>query len=281
MKKRCFAVLLICLLLLSICGCINTAPTQTTVPEETVTVGKLPKDKTYNILFIGNSYTYTNDMPRVLFEKMAESCGYKVRVTAITKGSYTLEQFADPADPYGGKVMANLSAPGSYDYVILQEQSVRPITEPEKFRAAVSNLESRIRAIGAQPILYATWGRKSGNDRLTELGLTNESMTWKLAAEYAAVGKKLDIPVMHVGAAFYDVNTTTDIELYNEDLSHPAMEGSYLAALTLFCGIFGVDPQAVSYTANIPEENVSAMQESAKKVVLTEVVIPEAYKQEG
>ena len=279
MKKRCFIVLLISLLLL--CSCANSTQPSTTNQEENAVEGKLPKDKTYNILFIGNSYTYTNDMPRVFFEKMAESCGYDVRVTAITKGSYTLEKFADTADPYGGRVMAHLSTPGSYDYVILQEQSLRPITEPEKFHAAVSDLESRIRAIGAQPVLYATWGRQTGSDKLAELGLTNESMTWKLAAEYAAVGAELDIPVIHVGAAFYDVNTTTGIELYNEDLSHPAAKGSYLAALTLFCGIFGVDPETVTYGANIPGDDVAAMQAAAKKVVLNEVVIPETYKQEG
>lgn len=281
MKKRYFSILLICLVLLSACGCVNSAQSSTTNQEENVVEGKLPKDKTYNILFIGNSYTYTNDMPRVYFEKMAEACGYKVQITAITKGSYTLEQFADPADPYGGRVMAHLSASDSYDYVILQEQSVRPITEPEKFRDAVSNLNERIRAIGAQPILYATWGRKAGSEKLSELGLTNESMTWKLAAEYASVGAELDIPVLHVGAAFYDVNTNTEIELYNEDLSHPAMTGSYLAAMTLFCGIFGVNPETVPYTAGIPKTDVAAMQAAAKKVVLNEVVIPEAYKQKG
>ena len=62
--------------------------------------------------------------------------------------------------------------------MILQEQSLRPITEPEKFRAAASNLNGRIRAIGAQPVLYATWGRQSGSETLAELGLTNESMTF-------------------------------------------------------------------------------------------------------
>ena len=29
----------------------------------------------YSILFIGNSYTYYNDMPTAIFEKMAEAAG--------------------------------------------------------------------------------------------------------------------------------------------------------------------------------------------------------------
>lgn len=280
MKKRLLSVLLAFLVFLLVCGCARSEQAEATSAKETVIEGKLPKEKTYKILFIGNSYTYTNDMPTAYFEKMAESCGYQVQITAVTKGSYTLEKFADFEDPYGERVSVNLSSPG-YDYVILQEQSVRPVTDFEKFRNAVENLNERIRAVGAQPVLYATWGRKAGSEKLQELGLTTEAMTWKLAAAYAAVGAELDIPVIHAGAAFYDVNTNTGIELYNPDMSHPSKEGSYLAALTLFCGIFGVDPEGVSFADNLTNAEVSALQAAAKKVVFEEVVIPENYKQEG
>lgn len=281
MKKRCLSLLLLCAVSLSLCGCAKSTSSETTPTGEPVIEGKLPKDKTYNILFIGNSYTYTNDMPTAYFEKMAESCGYDVQITAITKGAYTLEKFADPTDPYGERVEINLSGSDSYDYVILQEQSIRPITNPEKFQEGARNLVARIRAIGAQPVLYATWGRQTGSEKLTDLNLTNETMSWKLAAAYAAVGAELDVPVVHVGVAFLDANTKGNVNLYNPDLSHPSAEGSYLAALTLFSGIFGVDPGAVSYGANIPGDDVAAMQAAAKKVVLNEVVIPETYKQEG
>jgi len=215
---------------------LPTAPVEELEPEKE----KLDMNRTYSILFIGNSYTYYNDMPTAIFEKLAESAGYEVEVTAITKGAYKLYQFADPADEYGAKVEKELTGTKKYDFVILQEQSVRPASEnAPDFYASVRNLSERIKATGATPVLYATWGYKTGNANLGKYGFTNESMTWKMAASYQAIGDELGIPVIHVGLAFYDVYTTKrGIEIYNADQSHPSYAGSYLAAATLFAGIW-------------------------------------------
>lgn len=43
-----------------------------------------------NILFIGNSYTYYNDMPTEIFKVLGESAGLTLNVTAITNGGHTL-----------------------------------------------------------------------------------------------------------------------------------------------------------------------------------------------
>lgn len=235
----------------------------------------LSKNRTYNILFIGNSYTFYNDMPTTYFEPMAKICGYDIRVTTITKGAYTLEKFADPTDAYGKMVANALSANSSFDYVILQEQSIRPAIQSDSFYVAVRTLSERIRAIGAQPVLYATWGRQTGSETLTKHDLTNKTMTAKLAAAYATIGKELDIPALHAGLAFYDINCNSSINLYNADLSHPSTEGSYLAAMTLFCGIFGVDPITAPFSGPLPAEE-DAIARSAVSKALLDPQIPAA-----
>jgi hypothetical protein len=48
------------------------------------------------ILFIGNSYTYFNDMPAAIFAPLAQEQGTPFAVTAVTRGGYYLSQFADP-----------------------------------------------------------------------------------------------------------------------------------------------------------------------------------------
>ena len=60
--------------------------------------------KTTSVLFIGNSYTYYNDMPKGIFEPLARAAGLPIEVTAITAGGYALSQYADPRDPYGALV---------------------------------------------------------------------------------------------------------------------------------------------------------------------------------
>jgi len=244
------------------------------------TKGLYDKEKEYSILFIGNSYTFYNDMPTAIFEELAASCGYQVEITAITRGGYRLSQFSDPADEYGAKVADALSGTKKIDIVILQEQSVRPATDNVPlFFSAVRNLTERIKAIGAKPVLYATWGRKAESSTLDTYGWTNESMTWKLAAAYQAIGDELGISVANVGLAFYDVYTTQEnIELYNSDKSHPSYAGSYLAATTLFAKIFSVDPINIAYTGDLTSADAVALCEAARKAVFEPSAIPDEYQ---
>ena len=269
-------LLCICLAALVLSACSTASPENTTTSTTAGSDTMLFKDRTYNILFIGNSYTFYNDMPTVYFEPMAKLCGYDVRVTTITKGAYTLEKFADPADAYGKMVATALSANDAFDFVILQEQSARPAIAPDAFYTAVRTLAEKIRAVGAEPILYATWGRQTGSETLTKYELTNESMTYKLAAAYSAIGHELDIPVMHAGLAFYQVNTDSSIGLYNADLSHPSTEGSYLAAMILLCGIFGIDPLTAPLSGPLTPEDDAIVRQAVANALLSPD-IPEEY----
>lgn len=237
------------------------------------------KKPAYTILFIGNSYTYYNDMP-AMFEKIAGKMGYQVEVTAITKGAHKLSQFADPTDEYGEKVEKALTGTKKYDYVVLQEQSYLPATKnASAFYDAVRNLSERIRKTGAKPLLYATWGRKTGSSTLTENGWTNESMTWKLAAAYQIIGDELEIPVAYVGLAFFDVyKNQNSLELYNDDKSHPSATGSYLAAATLFAKIFAADPTNVTYTGGLSSATAHILCEAARKAVFEPLQIPQEYQ---
>lgn len=236
----------------------------------------LPKDKTYRVLFIGNSYTFYNEMPTVYFGSIAKNCGYDVQVESVTKGAYTLEKFADPSDGYGAIVSSALSGNTKYDYVIIQEQSVRPAINPEAFYAGARALCEKIRAIGAQPVLYATWGRKEGSDTLEKYSMTAEEMTWKLAAAYDAIGKELDIPVAHVGLAFRELRTKAALELYNSDKSHPSSAGSYLAAMSLFYKIFAVDPSAITVQGPVGEDE-ETLRQVVRDVIGNPAQIPEEY----
>ena len=74
-----------------------------------------------SVLFIGNSYTYYNSLASI-FRTLAAKAGYRVKVSEITKGGYTLEKFADPSDAEGKRVADALDEKnaGKYDFVILQ-----------------------------------------------------------------------------------------------------------------------------------------------------------------
>ena len=258
----------------------TTNPADTENPSEGEDeVKALPKDKAYSILFIGNSYTKRNNMPTDIFLPMARAAGYTLEVKAILNGGHTLQAFADERDTYGSQVAEELAVTGKYDFVVIQEQSLRPITEEGKFYDGVRALCAKIRAAGAIPVLYSTWGRKTGSDDLTALNLTNESMTWKLAAAYQAIGKEMQCAVSNVGLAFFDVYTSQkSIELYDADLYHPVYAGSYLAAATLLSSIFGVDPTEISYNGNLSSHKSKILREAAKAAAFNPPAVPEEFR---
>ena len=258
-----------------------TEPTVTEPPatEPTVTEEPQPTEKKeYSILFIGNSYTYYNKLPQSIFTTYAAAAGYRVEVTAITNGGYKLSEFADPEDPFGAKVMEALTGEKKYDFVVLQEQSVTPASNRPAFYKAVRTLVEMVRASGAQPILYSTWGRADGSDTLTKYGWTRESMTWKVAAAYDAIGRELDVPVAHVGLAFFDIcENQPDIQLYASDLTHPSYMGSFLAASCLFATIFQRDPTTVPYNGTIITGEAPILREAARKAIYETPAIPDEY----
>lgn len=271
--------LAVLLLLSLLIGCAP-ADTESTpdIPTETISQEREPMPKDAKILFIGNSYT--NDTMPNIFLRFAKAAGYNLTVYTVVKGSWELTKFADPNDEYGKQVDMHLKKADGYDCVVLQEKSILTATdELPKFYTAVRNLHGRISATGAQTVLYSTWGRKTGSTALPQYGLTNESMTWKVAAAYQAMGNELDIPVAYVGLAFFDVYTgDSGIEIYNQDKTHPSYAGNYLSAVTLFATIFQVDPTTVDYRGTLSEEDASVLREAARKAVFETPEIPDEYK---
>ena len=263
-----------------------TAPETTTPETEPETEppadsAELDKSKTYKILFVGNSYTYCNDMPTRYFGEIMEAAGYNVKILSLTKGGWTLSGSANSQDELGKQVDMALTHQ-NFDFVILQEQSMTPAVNTGAFYNGVRRLDKKIRESGATPVLYATWGRRQGSGDLTASGLTAETMTWKLAASYEHMGQTHDIPVAHVGLAFWDiVQNEKRVNLFDADLSHPNAAGSYLAALTLFARITGVDPTTVDYEGGVGSNIEPILKEAARKAVFKTPEIPEEYMDEA
>ena len=213
----------------------------------------LDKSKTYRILFIGNSFTDTNRMSETIFPPIVSSAGYSAEIHSITRGSWTLEQFANSSDAYGAQVDAHLRT-YKYDYVILQEQSHRPITNSASFYAGVRALNAKIKANGAKTILYATWGYRQNHPSIPGMGGSTAQMEAYLRGAYMNIANEIGAEVAHVGKAFTHVYANhPSIELYNTtDLYHPSQAGSTLAAYVIFATIFNYDPRLVANNGTAP-----------------------------
>ena len=196
------------------------------------------------ILFIGNSFTYYNDMPTAIFKKIAEQNGREVTVDSVTVGGWSLLKYYEGGDEHSERVRKALKE--KPDIVILQEQSHSPISAPEDFYRATRGLVEMAREVGATPYLYATWGYKAGHKSLPEYGTSTADMEMKLRKSYMKIGEELGACVCHAGAAMTYAYGESDLELYGADNYHPALCGSAVAALTIYATVFNVDPQSLS-----------------------------------
>jgi hypothetical protein len=260
---------------------VETTPDASTPADTTAeeTTSAFPRDKEteLKILFIGNSFTFFNDMPTKYFQKICGSAGYNVSVEEITNGGHYLSEFADTSDEYGKKVDKALRE-NKYDIVILQEQSGCPIADQSRFFGGVRDLAKKVKDNGAELYLYETWGYKEGYSKLISHGGSTKIMEMKLRAAYTAIAEEVGAEVILAGVSMLDIHTQGKIEVYKDDLFHPSVKGSVLVAYTIFAKVFMEDPRALAYTCGVGKATSATMKEAAYKAVFEEQPIPDSYK---
>ena len=189
------------------------------------------------ILFIGNSFTYFNDMPQKIFPLFLDASGIGCEVFSVTKGGCTLERFANPEDEYGRQVRELLETV-KFDAVILQEQSHTPISNNEGFCSAVRRLDGMIKKNGAATYLYSTWGYHPKKESLSLYATGTRDMEMKLRAAYSEIAREIGARVCPVGRAMTYAFEHSDAQIYRPDFYHPSFIGSVIAAAVIYATVF-------------------------------------------
>ena len=209
------------------------------------------------ILFIGNSYTFYHEMPK-LFEALCLANGKDVEVASVTKGGRKLYENLASGDENNAKILELLKTE-HYDVLFLQEHSCGPLLAEERFISAVGELKALVGA--DRTILYETWGRKTGSKTLEEHSWTSEQMFEDIIAAYKKCAEVNGTELSRVGECFKALLGESDAELYTEDLSHPSLFGSSIAALSHYRTVFG------EYPATLEPLDLSEYAEIVKKTV--------------
>jgi hypothetical protein len=191
-----------------------------------------PAASTLRVLFIGNSYTFVNDLPGTLHAlALAAGSDPAIEVSSVTVGGYTLQQHWDGPDARPA------IARGGLTHVVLQDQSVEPASDPTAFAASARLFTDAIAAAHATPVLYETWARKAGDAIYASpwAGDTPDKMQDLLLAAYGAAVTEGSAELAPVGEAFRETWTLhPGIDLYQSDGSHPTPAGTYLAACVFY-----------------------------------------------
>jgi hypothetical protein len=245
--------LIFCCLLLALSGCSSSSKGD----------DAQEKRSCLRILFIGNSYTYVNDLPH-LFAELANAGQHKVKTDMAAQGGFTLS-----AHLKSTQTLEKINSV-KWDWVVLQEQSQIPSVEQVRtkgmYPAAISLVE-KVRETGATPIFFETWAHRDG---WKQQGLIDyESMQLEIHRGYMGIAQELKVSVAPVGYTWLQVRRQDpQLDLWQQDGSHPNRVGSYLAACVIYAAIYRQSPEGLKYRADLSSETAQLLQASAAKTVL-------------
>lgn len=213
--------------------------------------------KGLRVLFVGNSHTFTNDVPG-LVANLARAANEERPLLAASEapGGTSFQMHWN-----NGRVQQRLTEV-KWDLVVLQDQSVMPnLSRPEfeqQTLAFARKLNESIRESGARTVLFMTWGYK--HDFV--------GMQRRADAAYRELVTDLKADLVPVGTAWAKARAARpSVELWSADGNHADVRGSYLAACCFYAAFYGKSPVGNAFTAGLSADEAKFLQETAAGVV--------------
>lgn len=210
------------------------------------------------ILFLGNSFTYVNDLPAMV-AAVAEQAGVPRPVTGmVALPNASLEDLMAE-----GSARERLRA-SRWDFVVLQQG---PSTQPDSRVHLIEwtrQWAPLIRQTGAEPVLYMVWP-----------GVERVAATEDARVNYRDAARAVAGRFAPVGAGWRLALTAAPSPgVASGDGFHPSVAGTYLAAVVLVAVMTGADPAMLpAAVPGHPEIGAAAarqLQQVARQVLAAE-----------
>lgn len=178
------------------------------------------KPSELRVLFIGNSLTYTNDLPSMV-RAIAEQNKKKFIYKMIAFPDFSLEDHLNRGDA------VKAIKEGKWDFVVLQQGSSALPESRVNLIEFTRRFAVEVKQANAKPALFMVWpfeNRKFDFDRVRE--------------SYALAAKEVGGVFLPAGESWREVwKQKKEIQLYSDGL-HPTPLGSYLAAAVIYQRLF-------------------------------------------
>ena len=229
--------------------------------------------QTKNVLYIGNSYIFSNDLPSIISE-VAKAHTKNINYEEHCLGGARFKTYWENINNSG--LLAKIEK-GDWDYVVLQGQSQEVAFPDGQFYSDVhpyaEQLDSLIKEKNpnADVVYFMTWGYRYGdhiNCQYFPPFCTFGSMTARLYDNYTILAQDFSSSLCPIGASwrYSFVQDSTKI-LHSSDNSHPSLLGSYLTALGFYTTFF---KDSISTTSPIPalsQEDKAYLRDISNRVV--------------
>ena len=211
-----------------------------------------------HILFIGNSLTYSNNLPATV-AAIAALDGRHIDVAMVAEPNRAL------IDHLNGESNAlEVLASRKWDVVVLQQGPTTTSIGRDSLILWTRMFDAHIRRAGATPALFMSWTPYSRLERTDSAHLSFANAATAVNGVFLPVGDAWRI------ALELDAN----LDLYSSDGFHPSELGTYLSALVIYAKLFNLDARKLQPAAmngskqmKVPQSTVRTLQRAAFEAV--------------
>ena len=211
-----------------------------------------------HILFIGNSLTYSNNLPATV-AAIAALEGRRIEVAMVAEPNRAL------IDHLNGESNAlEVLRSRKWDVVVLQQGPTTTSVGRDSLVLWTRMFDPHIRRAGATPALFMSWTPYARLERTDSAHLSFANAATAVNGTFLPVGDAWRI------ALELDAN----LDLYSNDGFHPSELGSYLSALVIYGKLFGTDPRKLqpvvmngSKQMKVPQSTVRMLQRAAHEAI--------------
>lgn len=206
----------------------HDCPVATVTAYATKTVARKPRDpRSISVLFLGNSLTYYNEIPRITAALTTRE-DRPLRTDAVTRSGATLEQLWNDTDARR-KVWVE-----QWDYVVLQGGAAmaHPLQNAGAFQRYLHLFADDVRKSGAEPLFYLVWR-------------PDQPANYEQAALDVAARAKLK--VIPAGIAWLDLVRRGRFSRLDIDGLHPDARAAYLVACSVYSTLYDKPAHGTPY----------------------------------
>jgi hypothetical protein len=205
-----------------------------------------------HVLFIGNSFTYYHDLPKMISELAKAGKQRPLHYERETPGGCTLEKHWKD-----GKALAKIQS-RKWDFVVLQDHSTAALLKKDSMFDHGKKFDAAIKKQGAKTILYMTWALQNKPDDQPAISKAYLDLSKELNAQIAPVGNAWEAAL----------KADKKLVLHEKDKKHPNATGTYLAACVFYVTIYGKSPDGLPGTiGKLTDDEARPLQIVAWKAV--------------
>ena len=234
---------------------------------------------TTRVLFIGNSFTYTYDVP-TLVQGLATAAGLPLKFVMHAPGGISVGDTSQGTSAHmNNPVVFDLIRSDNWDYVSLQDNQGRfiyghgifPDTNVSKVIRGHFKIRDSVKFYHpcAHMLWFAGWGPKNG---YTGVSPTGSGLIDNIYQNYQYLTDTAGEIISPIGKAWKrELTVLPTVDLWGPDQTHESLAGAYLAASVIFTTIYHINTENVFFNGGLDSSAARTLRRIAYETVMDSI----------